>query len=410
MAADVGRAGEFIRGWRILLGATLGVAVGISALPFYTGGVFVKPLEAEFGWTREQIALGSLASTFTVAFASPWVGALVDRFGVRIPAVLGLLFLSLGFVALSRMPGSIGVFVAIQVAVAVLAASSSPLTFTRVVNAWFERSKGLALGLTLAGIGVTAALAPGLVSAIVAEDGWRSGYLTLAAVAAVAAPIVFLLLGAKCERPPTAPGAVAPPVVGMPFAAAVRSTVFWRLVAAFLLLAVAVAGWVLHLIPMLVESGLTPAEAAGVQGALGLSVLAGRLITGYLVDHIFAPRVAAVMLLLAAVGVGLLAFGGPEFALAAAIALGFALGAEVDLIGFLTARYFGLRAYGRLYGLQYGAFIVGAGLSPVLVAAVARRAGGYPEALIASVVLLVMVAVLFATSPRFGDSAGSENP
>jgi MFS family permease len=237
MAADVGRAGEFIRGWRILLGATLGVAVGISALPFYTGGVFVKPLEAEFGWTREQIALGSLASTFTVAFVSPWVGALVDRFGVRIPAVLGLLFLSLGFVALSRMPGSIGVFVAIQVAVAVLAASSSPLTFTRVVNAWFERSKGLALGLTLAGIGVTAALAPGLVSAIVAEDGWRSGYLTLAAVAAVAAPIVFLLLGAKCERPPTAPGAVAAPVVGMPFAAAVRSTVFWRLVAAFLLLA-----------------------------------------------------------------------------------------------------------------------------------------------------------------------------
>jgi hypothetical protein len=92
------------------------------------------------------------------------------------------------------------------------------------------------------------------------------------------------------------------------------------------------------------------------------------------------------------------------------IALGFALGAEVDLIGFLTARYFGLRAYGRLYGLQYGAFIVGAGLSPVLVAAVARRAGGYPEALIASVVLLVIVAVLFATSPRFGDSAGSENP
>jgi predicted MFS family arabinose efflux permease len=134
----------------------------------------------------------------------------------------------------------------------------------------------------------------------VAENGWRGGYLALAAVAAIAAPIVFLLLGARSERPPAEPGAVEAPITGAAFAEAVRSPVFWRMLAAFLLLAVAVAGWVLHLIPMLVESGLTPAEAAGVQGALGLSVLAGRLITGYLVDHVFAPWVATVMLVLAA--------------------------------------------------------------------------------------------------------------
>jgi MFS family permease len=400
--------GEFRRGWRVLLGATLGVSVGISALPFYSAGVFVRPLEAEFGWTREQIALGSLASTFAVAFASPWIGALVDRFGVRIPAVLGLGFVALGFLALSRMPGGIGLFIGIQLGMAVLGASSSPLTFTRVVNAWFERAKGLALGITLAGIGVTAALAPSLVSAAVAENGWRTGYLLLAAVAALAAPIVFLLLGARSERPPVEPGAVETQVTGLEFREAARSPVFWRLVAAFLLLAVAVAGWVLHLIPMLVESGLSPAEAAGVQGALGLSVLAGRLVTGYLVDHLFAPRVAAAMLVLAAGGVALLAFGGPPFALPAAIALGFALGAEVDLIGYLTARYFGLRAYGRLYGLLYAAFIVGAGLSPVLVAWAAATSGGYPNALVGSVVLLLLVAGLFATAPRFPPSLAAE--
>lgn len=359
--------------------------------------MFVGPLEAEFGWTRQQISVGALASTFALALASPFIGAAVDRFGVRGPGALGLLGLGLGFVALGQMGGSIGLYIGIQVLIAFIAGASSPLTFTRAVNAYFEKARGLALGLTLAGMGVTATLAPRLVTGIIESAGWRQGYLTLAIIAAAAALPVYLLFRLK----PTSPGLT--PLVGTSadVRAVVRSAIFWRLFATFLLLSLAVAGYVLHLIPMLVDSGMTAAEAAAVQGALGASVLAGRLVMGYLVDVFFAPKVAALMALTASCGVAALAFGGADYALLAAIALGFALGAEVDLIGYLTARYFGLATYGRIYGLLYGSFIIGAGLSPLAIATLATSSNGYSVALVGSTAMLLVVALLFARSPVF---------
>jgi len=409
MSASGGKSGEFVRGWRVLLGCMVGVSLGIAALPFYTAGVFVKALEGEFGWTRDQIALGALASTFAGALTSPVIGALVDRYGVRMPAVGGLLFVALGFLALSRMPGAIGVYIGIQLAMSVLASGSSSITFTRVVNAWFDRGRGLALGLTLAGTGLTATFAPRLISGVVDEQGWRMGYLALAITAATAAPVVFLLLGARSERfSPDGDARAAPS--GLTLSEALRDPILWRLAPTFLVLAAAVAGWVLHLVPMLVDGGMSPAQAAGLQGALGLSVLAGRLITGYLADHLFAPRLGGAILCLSAAGLAALALGGPAYALAAAIALGLALGAEVDLIGYLTARYFGLKGYGGIYGLQYGAFIVGAGLSPVLIAAAARSEAGYTTAMACSIAAILAAAAMLATAPPFPTSPRNPAP
>jgi hypothetical protein len=172
-------------------------------------------------------------------------------------------------------------------------------------------------------------------------------------------------------------------------------------VAAFTLVAVSVAGFVTHFVPMLTDEGMTPLRAAQVAGFLGVAVLIGRLGVGFVVDHVFAPFVAAGVMLLTASGLVLLAVGGTAFAIPGALAVGLAMGAEVDLIAYLTARYYGMRTYGRMYGLLYGAFLIGTGSSPYIIAVIQAAAGSYAPALWLSAGLLSVAALLFVTAPRF---------
>jgi len=347
----------------------------------------------------------SLAATLTVVFCAPVAGLAVDRFGVRFPAAFSLAALALGFLGLASMTGSIAQYTVIQVALFAFAIASTPISFTRAVNERFVAARGLALGLTLAGTGITAAIAPLAVAAIIADQGWRTAYIRLAMVVALSIPAVLLLLRPK--RHSTKPILI----VALPVAASTGSLStlrlqlndrrFVRLYAAFFFLALGVSGFVLHLVPMLNDAGMTLVEVAAIQARLGLAVIAGRLVIGVAVDHFFAPRVAALSLCATIGGMVALAVFGTPAAPWSAFAIGFALGAEVDLIGYLTVRYFGLAAYGRLYGLLYGSFLLGTGLSPLVIATIAAGSGGYSSALWVCATFVGITVALLATAPRF---------
>ena len=90
-----------------------------------------------------------------------------------------------------------------------------------------------------------------------------------------------------------------------------------------------------------------------------------------------------------------------------AFGIGFAIGAEVDLIGYLVARYFGMAAYGKIYGMLYAAFVIGVGSSPILIAKLHNISGGYTDAVFTSAIFVAVSAVLFLLLPRFEDKAGS---
>jgi MFS family permease len=146
--------------------------------------------------------------------------------------------------------------------------------------------------------------------------------------------------------------------------------------------AIAVGGVIVHFVPMLTDAGLTPTRAGALAGLLGLAIIAGRLATGILVDRVFAPRVAFVVFMLSAVGCWLLAWGGVAWAAQAAILVGFAMGAEIDLISYCVARYFGMAAYGRIYGWLYAVFMIGTAIGPLIAGAAFDRFGDYVAALI----------------------------
>ena len=102
---------EFARHWLLVLVCAVGIGVGVSALPFYTQGIFIEAWVADFGWTRAQASLGILGSTLALAAVLPDIGLFVDRYGLVRPVMISFLGLALAYVLLGLFVQSITTFV-----------------------------------------------------------------------------------------------------------------------------------------------------------------------------------------------------------------------------------------------------------------------------------------------------------
>jgi MFS family permease len=388
-------------GWgRALAGAVVGSASGISALLLYTNGLFVAGLSRDFGLTRTQFGFGVLLVTMALAAANPLVGWAVDRFGAKRPAVIGLLLLSLGFVSLGMFVQSVRGYLLLQAIVAFAGAASGPIAYTKIIGATFDRHRGIALGVTMTGIGLSAAAVPPLLASVIAGHSWRSGFFALAVVPLVGALVTAVLIPGA--RPTAAPSADPPRVATAPVPGDwVRSRVFWVMASAFAMMSLAFAGLLPHFVPMLMDGGLDPVAAGRVAGEIGLAVIASRLVVGFLLDRTFAPRIAISICIIAAAGCAVFIAKGTSVASLTAIALGLAMGAELDLMGFLVARYFGLAQFGRIYGWLYGAFIFASGLGPLWVGALRDTTGNYRLSLALSAAGLIASCFVFLMLPRY---------
>jgi cyanate permease len=252
----------------------------------------------------------------------------------------------------------------------------------------------------MTGIGLTAAALPPILASLIAVRGWREGYFALALVPLAGAVLTFLILPRRAATAPVRQAAVAADSDSREW---LRSRTFWILAGTFAAMSLSFGGLLPHFVPMLMDYGLDPIGAGRVAGQIGLAVIASRLAVGFLLDRIFAPRMAIVLCLIGACGGVTLLMGGAGYASLTAIALGLTLGAELDLMGYLVSRYFRLEHFGRIYGWQYGAFIFASGLGPLWVGAVRDATGSYSHALIASSVGLVLTCVGFLAMPRYPD-------
>jgi MFS family permease len=384
---------------RVLAGAIVGSATGISAVLLYTNGLFVAGLTRDLGLTRAQFGLGVLLVTMALAAANPLVGWAVDRYGPRVPSLLGLLLLSAGFAALGILVDSVASYLILQSLVALVGAASGPIAYTKFIGATFTHRRGLALGLTMTGIGLSAALLPPILATIIESRGWRAGYLALAVVPLAGAVATGLIFPRRTgPRAAASPASAALPASNSEW---LRSRVFWTLALTFAAMSLSFGGLLPHFVPMLMDAGLDPIRAAGVAGQIGLAVIASRLVVGYLMDRVFAPQIAIVICIIGASGGITMLLGGAPYSSVTAIALGLALGAELDLMGFLVSRYFRLADFGRIYGWQYGAFVFASGLGPLWVGAVRDATGTYTIALAVSSIGLLLTCAGFLALPRY---------
>ena len=390
---------EFSRHWLLVLVCAVGIGVGVSSLPFYTQGLFIEAWIADFGWTRAQASLGILGSTLALAAVLPFIGSIVDRYGLVTPVMISLLGLSLAYVLLGMFVQSIATFVILAMLQAILGSASSPLAYTRAINAVFNKQRGLALGVALSGAGVAATFGPTLISNAIDAFGWRGAYYAMALFTLVVGAVIILVLS-RLNGAKTAVN-IDMEAANRDFLVAKASRTYWTIMAAIFCLSLGLGGLMIHFVPILLDVGFATNAAVKIAGVIGIAVVLGRLLVGFAVDRIFAPRVAIAILLACISGVLALALLGSVVAVPAAFVIGFSVGAEVDLIGYLVARYFGMHAYGQIYGRQYSTFLIATGLSPVILGAVRDATGTYTASLFTAAAFMVISAALFAKLRKF---------
>ena len=397
--ADQNIRSEFSRHWLLVLVCAVGIGVGVSALPFYTQGLFIEAWTAEFGWTRAQASLGILGSTLALAAVLPFIGSIVDRYGLITPVMISLLGLSLAYVMLGLFVQSIASFVMLAMLQAILGSASSPLAYTRAINSVFTKQRGLALGVALSGAGAAATFGPSLISSAIDAFGWRGAYYAMALFTLLVGAVIIIVLARLKSAKASEHIDVQAAREG--FKAAKASASYWLIMAAIFCLSLGLGGLMIHFVPILLDIGFITSDAVKVAGVIGIAVVLGRLLVGFAVDRIFAPHVAIAILFACICGVLALAVFGMVVAVPAAFVIGFSVGAEVDLIGYLIARYFGMHAYGQIYGRQYSTFLIATGLSPVILGAVRDATGSYTASLFTAAAFITLSAALFTRLPKF---------
>lgn len=417
---------------RVILGSALGASVSHTSIALLSFGVLLKPLTATFGWDRAQVSLAIMLATLVVALGTPILGRLVDRFGERrilFPAMVGYACL---FGGLAFQSGALWQFHVLFVGAAIAGIGSNSVVYARIITKRFDERRGLALGLSMAGVGLGAAAIPPGVQLLIDHFGWRGAYLGLASVVLISIPVVAFALRSPGEErkmsssgasgrdadeeteSPSArgPGAARPeqPVLGVSAHDAMHMRSFWTLGAVIMLAAIAIHGCSVHLIPLLTDRGSSPQAAAGAAAFFGGGMLFGRVVAGDLMDRFFAPRVAALFFVGPLVGMALLLLEAPSaFAPLCALLLGIGAGAEVDVIAYLTSRYYGLRHFGQIYGYFYAAFMIGTGIGPLAVGVGFEATGNYAAPLLGTVGATVLLCLLLLSLGRYPDWKPTES-
>jgi len=403
-------------GWKIIVASAFGVGLGLSALPFYTIGVFATSLEEAFGWSRQEV----MTSTFFMMLANllfGWaVGLMADRLGVRRVAIISQIGLAVGLCSLGLITDDLRILYAAWFFMAFVSLGTLPITWTRGLATWFDKGRGLAFGLALMGTGIVGIVSLPVTSNLIEAIGWRQTYFVLGlSIPVIAMPLVVLWFREKpAAAAQSAPGEsktqTRPDLPGLSISEILKNYRFWVMLVAFACVSFGVGGLIPNLVPLLEGKGLSNTTASYYASLVGLAVILGRVVAGFLIDRFWAPLVAMVFLTVPAGACFLLTGDIDNGAVigASAMLIGLSAGAEFDLIAFMCTRYFGMKNYGFVYALQYASFGLFAGISPPIFGSVYDANQTYDPVLSMTAILFLVGPILLLTLGRYRDFGASQ--
>ena len=383
-------------GWLIVFVSVLAAAFSPATLVNMPFGLFIPQLEQEFGWTRTEITASLSVFLVVLVILLPFAGRLIDRIGIRRIAVPSIFLYASALASLSLLTDSLLHLYVVFGLIAALGIGAQSVSFIKALCAWFDRRRGLVIGICMAGFGIGYALVPLITQALIEQFGWRSAYLGLGLLAMLLPlPATALLLrdtpaelglAADGEPVPKDPQPVAAPQTGLSLSDALRSREMWLLAASFALMSAALNGLQSQFVPLMTGRAFSSAAAATLLAAVGVGSFPGRILVGWLVDKFFAPHVAVVFYAISAVSLFLIIQGGPFWVMfMCAVIIGLSLGAENDVLGYLTGRYFGLRCFGQIYATLLASYLIGAAAGPIAMAYGYDQLGTYEPALYAGI-------------------------
>jgi predicted MFS family arabinose efflux permease len=278
-------------------------AAGFRAAP----GALMVPLHDEFGWSTSVMSLAVSINLVLFGLTAPFAAALMDRFGIRRVVAGALSLVALGAGGSVLMTASWQLLVTWGVLIGLGTGSMALVFAATIANRWFERRRGLVMGVLTAGSATGQLVFLPIVAVLAEGAGWRPASLVIAAAALVVVPVVWLVLrdhpaergvlpygaDASWTPPPAVTGsATRRALEGLAYAARTRS--FWALAGAFAICGATTNGLIgIHFIPSAHDHGMSATTAAGLLAVVGVFDIVGTIASGWLTDR-FDPRVLLV--------------------------------------------------------------------------------------------------------------------
>ncbi len=390
--AELGTFAEFRQHWRPLAAGFIGLGSALS-LNSYVLTIFAPYLIKSFGWSLAQWASLGVVQML-IMFCLPIAGRLTDRFGVRRVAAIGALSYPLFLLAITQMNGSISTYLAIYIAQTVICSTTTTTVYSRVVAEVFKLRRGLALGIMGSSPPLIAFFASPLLTTFVHAHGWRQGYYLVAGFCALCAVITLFLLephrqsDSVIDRSSKGRGA---------YRTILSRPAFWIMFVALLLVNTPFSLATSQLKLVVLDQGLGDDTAAIMVSAFAIASIAGRVISGTVLDYVPGHLVAAISFALPVTGLLLLASSMDSMAtvLFAVVLIGLSFGGEGDIVPFLVTRHFPIALYSSTLGLLSAAMGAAMGGGSAILSQTLKTAGGYNTYLTIAAISATIGSALF---------------
>ena len=399
-------------GWFIVSVSLLAISASGAPFVFASMGLFFIPFNEEFGWSRAQLSTLLSIFTITIMVSQPVAGRFIDRLGTRLVLIPSTIAFGLGLAAIPLLVSELWHLGLVFFLIGTAGVAANTMPYLRVISVWFNARRGLAIGISISGIGLGYAYVPVLVQTMIDGYGWRSGYYALSAVVLfIVVPLISLVLKESPADldllPDGAPQSTANNIVleyGISSSAAIKKREFWLISLVFLFIAFILHGILLHFVPMLRDKGIDATTTSYIAGAMGATVFISRILIGWLIDHYFAPNVALLFFSLSATGILVLLFSSTvPLMLLAALMIGLSLGAEVDLLAYLCGKYFGLNSFAEIFGLLFVSVLSGSVLGSILFGYGFDSTNSYSSVLIFCVMLNIAALLIITRLGPYPD-------
>ncbi|MCB2076046.1 MAG: MFS transporter [Novosphingobium sp.] len=408
-------AQEWKSGWKLVFASFVGFLF-YSAM-FASMSIFIGPISAEFGWSRTVVSAGLSLSSIITAVLSPFFGVLIDRYGTRKLALPGLVVACFAISAFGLATASSALWLAMWAVYAIVSLSVKATIWTAAVAGVFEKARGLALAITLAGATAAHAIMPVTANFLVDAFGWRLSFAWIGFGLGSIAWILsyFFLYDVHDRNAAKSPGEDGgkgnrPDLPGLSLSEAWRNFALWRIGISILVIMALTIGLVVHQIEILVGVGVTRNNAAWLASLAGAVGIAGKIITGILLDRFRGNWVGGITMTSAALAFAIL-LGGAQttpLLILAMLVNGYTAGAKLHIASYLTVQYSGMKNFGTIYGVMTSMVALGSGLGPVVAGAIYDLSGNYDTFLLAGTIGLVLSGALLFTLPRYPDWSAAD--
>lgn len=380
------------RAWLVIFAGFIGAFLSIAVYHSIVFGFFLKPISQEFGWSRANVSLAMTISSVATIVISPFSGVIIDKIGPRIVIIIASILMGFSILLIGIINLSVFSFYFIHFLISIFGSACSFVSYSKIIVRWFDKKRGIALGLSMAGVGVAGIILPNLIQSLISNFGWRWAYICLgSAIIIIPTAMAWFFLrdtpeelglaidgvGLSARSDLREPKPDYPVGTSVEAGNAHRQPSFWFLLLAYALLGIGTSGVYVHLVAMLTDRGVAPSDAATLIAYCSMASVAMRIGCGALLDVFDMGLIAFSTLGAMALGILSLALAPPDYFVLGLILIGIGTGAEADLMSYFVSRRFDHRDFGRILGTVFAVFALGGGVAATAMGWIYDQMGSY---------------------------------